>query len=414
MALLAAGATTMFVLKPSIAPIAAVSPAVFDAASRTRGANVVALGDCMVCHTTRGGKPFAGGYPLRTPFGTIYSTNITPDPVTGIGEWSLAAFTRALRNGVARDGHLLYPAFPYTHYTHMSEVDIKDAYAFLMGSTPVVASAHENALVFPLNFRPLLAFWNLLNLHSGERPIAQDMDPTVRRGAYLVDGLGHCASCHSALNPIGGERSPAFAGGHLDGWDAPALTALSTAMRPWTTTQLALYLRTGLSPDHGAAAGPMQAVTRNLADVSEADVMAIAAYIMSLQSPDPAPTPLVATMATPVAEFHLKAGAQLFAAACASCHATGAPMMEAGNRPSLALSSAVMGDRPDNLIQLVLGGVPWSEPRPSVFMPPFGAIFTDEQIASIAAFVRSDLAHRPAWPAVATRAAKLRHESSAP
>jgi mono/diheme cytochrome c family protein len=361
----------------------------------------------MVCHTAAGGSPYAGGLPLHTPFGTIYTTNITPDPDTGIGNWSLAAFTRALRHGVSRDGHLLYPAFPYIHYTRMSTADIDDAYAYLMTRTPVAARAPENDLLLPLRFRPMLAGWNLLYLRPG--PVADDPAQSVEwnRGRYLVDGAGHCASCHSTLGLIGGERSPAFSGGNIDGWDAPALTALLQAPKPWTREQLAIYLRHGWSPEHGAAAGPMGPVAHSLSRVPEEDSDAIATYIMSLQKPvTKTPAASASTDTARVAQ-----GATLFAGACANCHGAAAPMMAAGGRPSLALSTAVNSERPDNLIQLVLNGVPWSHAQQTTFMPSFSASLTDAQIASIAAYVRADIGKRPAWSDVEKRSAEIRKEN---
>jgi mono/diheme cytochrome c family protein len=401
-------AAAAWVIQPAIAPIQPPAANDFDSAAIARGARVVAQGDCMVCHTAAGGAPYAGGLPLRTPFGTICTTNITPDPATGIGNWPLSAFTRALRHGVSRDGHLLYPAFPYIHYTRMSTIDIEDAYAYLMTRTPVVATAPDNDLLLPLRFRPMLAGWNLLYLRPG--PVADNPARTTEwnRGRYLVDGAGHCASCHSTLGPIGGERSPAFSGGNIDGWDAPALTALLQAPKPWTREQLALYLRHGWSPEHGAAAGPMGRVAHSLSLVPEADSNAIATYIMSLQTPA---RPAAATAATATDKAAVVQGATLFAGACASCHGTAAPMMENGGRPSLALSTAVNSERPDNLIQIVLNGVPWSHPDQHTFMPPFAASLTDAQIASIAAYVRADIGKRPAWSDVEQRTAKIRKEN---
>lgn len=393
--------------KPGIDPIPTPGADTFDAASVGRGARVVAQGDCMVCHTAAGGAPFAGGLPLKTPFGTIYTTNITPDPATGIGRWSLAAFTRALRQGVARDGHLLYPAFPYIHYTKMSTADINDAYAYLMTRTPVAYKAPDNDLLPPLRLRPLLAGWNLLYLRPG--PVADNRSQSAEwnRGRYLVDGAGHCASCHSALGPIGGERGPAFGGGHIDGWDAPSLTTLLQAPKPWTREQLALYLRHGWSSEHGAAAGPMGPVAHSLSQVPQQDTDAIATYIMSLQQPAAKATaPAAATDTARIA-----AGARLFAGACAGCHGSAAPMMTAGGRPSLALSSAVASDHPDNLIQIMLNGVPWSHVQQTTFMPPFAASLTDAQIASIAAYVRTDIGKRAAWTGVEQRAADIRKEN---
>lgn len=408
-----AAAATAWVIQPALAPIQPPGPNDFDSASIARGARVVAQGDCMVCHTAAGGSPYAGGLPLKTPFGTIYTTNITPDAATGIGNWSLPAFTRALRHGVSRDGHLLYPAFPYIHYTKMSTADINDAYAYLMTRTPVSYTAPDNDLLPPLRFRPFLAGWNLLYLRPG--PVEDDPSQSLEwnRGRYLVDGAGHCASCHSALGPIGGERSPAFSGGNIDGWDAPALTTLLQAPKPWTREQLAVYLRHGWSPDHGAAAGPMGPVAHSLSQVPEADTNAIATYIMSLQKPGAkaAPTEAAAAAAASADTARVTQGARLFAGACASCHGTAAPMMAAGGRPSLSLSTAVNSERPDNLIQIVLNGVPWSHAQQTTFMPPFAASLTDAQIASIAAYVRADIGKRPAWTGVEKRAADIRQEN---
>jgi mono/diheme cytochrome c family protein len=395
--------------EPEIAPVRAAATDEFAPASVGRGARVVAQGDCMVCHTAAGGAPYAGGLPLRTPFGTIYTTNITPDIQTGIGNWSLAAFTRALRHGVARDGHLLYPAFPYTHYTRMSDADISDAYAYLMTRPPVSSAPPANDLPLPLRFRPLLAGWNLLYLRPG--PVADDRSQSVEwnRGRYLVDGAGHCASCHSALNPIGGERSPAFGGGNIDGWDAPALTALLNTPKPWTRDQLALYLRHGWSPEHGAAAGPMAPVAHSLSLVPEEDSRAIASYIMSLQQPAAAVPAAPAAPAAGAAQ--VRQGAALFAGACAGCHGAEAPMMAVAGRPSLALSTAVASARPDNLIQIVMNGVPWKDAQHGTFMPPFAASLTDAQIAGIAAYVRADIGKRTAWKDVDQRVTALRKEN---
>lgn len=387
----------------AIAPVAGpprpLSPAVLAA-----GARVVALGDCMVCHTAPEGPAYAGGLGLKTPFGIIYSTNITPDPETGIGRWTSAAFKRALREGVARDGHLLYPAFPYIHYTRMSDEDIELAYAWLMSRPPVRVKQPDNDLAFPLNFRPLLAFWNALYLRPGDG--AAPGTGQVERGRYLVDTLGHCASCHSGMNVLGGERSPAFQGGTVDGWHAPALTRLAQGSAPWTRAELADYLQGGLALAHGAAKGPMRPVTERLAGVPRADVEAMAAYLMTIQQPAAAP-------AVPDAAQTGTSGAALFAAACAGCHTPAAPMMRLGGRPGLDRSSAVLGDDPSNFIQTVLHGIPWERPAPggaaAAYMPPFADVLSDAEVAELAAWVRTG-AGRPAWPGVAAASAKLRKE----
>jgi mono/diheme cytochrome c family protein len=396
-------------IAPTAGPPPLASPQVLAA-----GARVVALGDCMVCHTTTTGPAYAGGLGLRTPFGTIYSTNITPDPDTGIGRWSPQAFTRAMREGVSRDGHLLYPAFPYIHYRRMSDQDIELAYRFLMSRTPVRVAQPDNDLPLPLKFRPMLAFWNMLYLDSGKNALPPAPPGPGERGRYLVDTLGHCASCHSGLTLLGGERHPPLQGGDIDGWNAPPLTRLAQGAAPWRQEELVEYLRGGLSLAHGAAKGPMRPVTERLAEVPREDVDAMASYLMSIQAiPAPAPA-AVRTAAAPAlapepTATDGSAGARLFAAACASCHAASAPMMQLGARPGLARSSALLGPEPTNFIQTVLHGIPW-EGRSRVYMPPFADTLSDEQVAALAAYVRT-AAGQPAWKDVSGKSAQLREEA---
>ncbi|MGF6600905.1 mono/diheme cytochrome c family protein [Paraburkholderia sp. GAS448] len=401
--------------KATIAPISAPAAASFDAQMKLAGARVVALGDCIVCHTAKGGKPFAGGLPLATPFGTLYATNITPDVETGIGSWSLAAFTRAVRYGVARDGHLLYPAFPYIHFTRMSDRDISAAYAYLMTREPVSAIAPANDLIFPLNFRPLLAFWNILFLHPGEQAADASKDAGWNRGKLLVDGLGHCASCHSPLNAIGGEKSGhAFDGGVVDGWEAPPLNALGAAPKPWTKEQLVTYLRSGRASEHGAAAGPMLPVTRDLATVPEEDVQAIATYILSIQKAQPAVMVAAADSVVHVdAPSAAQRGAILFGASCAQCHGPAAPMQSIGERPTLAFSTAVNATTPRNAAQMILSGNGWHGEDSTNYMPAFSEIYSDQQIADLVSYIRASYSRRGAWKDVEETVAKVRQENNA-
>ena len=398
--------------------LAAGTPAAAtDAAMIRHGAELAAVGDCIVCHTAKGGKPFAGGLPIDTPFGTLYSTNITPDAKTGIGSWSLEAFKRAMRRGVSSDGHLLYPAFPYVHFTHMSDEDIGAVYAFMMSRTPIQASAPANELIFPLNFRPVIAVWNLLFLHPGTPvPMSRQQDAQLDRGHYLVDTLGHCAACHSPMNLLGAEKGgKAFDGGVIDGWDAPSLKTLLHAPTPWTREQLTSYLRTGFASEHGAAAGPMLPVTRSLANASESDVEAMAAYVMSMQTSDPAPQLSTAPKANPAANAaSLQAGATLFQAACASCHAAHAPMETIGGRPSLSQGTAVNSDSPRNVVRLILDGLPPEGSTPARLMPPFAGMLTDAQIADLARYLRSQYSKESPWPLTAADVAKYRKEKPAP
>jgi len=382
--------------EPAIEPVPAPNPTSFAQDLALRGARVVAMGDCAVCHTTQGGKPYAGGLPLATPFGTVYSTNITPDPQTGIGTWSLEAFRRAMRRGISRDGHQLYPAFPYVHFTRMSDEDIAAAYAYLMRRDPVVAKAHSNALTFPLNFRPLAAFWNVLFLEVGPRASDPANSVTWNRGRELVEGLGHCAACHTPLNLIGAEkRGKTFDGGIVDGWEAPPLNRLSNGPVPWTQEHLVTYLRTGVSAAHGAAASSMLNVTRELGTVPVSDVEAIATYLLSQQKP--AKAPIVAANSPGRDPAAIQNGSALFMGACAYCHGEASPMQAFGGRPSLATSSALHAESPRNAIQMMLVGVPWQGEDAIHYMPPFAHAFDDQQVADLAAYLRATYSHAGPW-----------------
>lgn len=401
-----------------------------------RGAELSAIGDCVVCHTAKDHAPFAGGRPLDTPFGTIYSTNITPDRQTGIGAWSLADFTHAMRDGVSRDGHLLYPAFPYPHFTHMTDRDIAAIYTYLMSRNAVQASAPANDLMFPFNFRPLVAGWNLLFLHAGIEPDggvpasaqtqtqtqtqSSSHDAVLQRGKYLIDGPAHCAACHTPGNFLGAEkRDDAFGGNVIEGWEAPALTVLLQAPRPWTHDQLVAYLRTGFADQHGAAAGPMRPVTQSLANASDADINAMATYLLSLQPPRSLPSAQegpkdsdAENKSTDSAQVHN--GAMLFTASCASCHADHAPMSTFGGRPSLAFSTSVNAHDPRNTLRMILDGIPAQPGTRGPMMPAFGAMLTDSQIADIATFLRARFSRQPAWTLDASNVATLRKEASEP
>jgi mono/diheme cytochrome c family protein len=407
--LILAAAAFAIMWNPAIAPVSAPQPSSFDTQLRREGARVVALGDCVVCHTAKGEKPFAGGLPLATPFGTIYATNITPDPETGVGAWTLDAFKRALRHGISRDGHVLYPAFPYIHFTRMSDHDIGAAYAYLMTRDPVRATTPDNKLIFPLDFRPLVAFWNVMFLRPGERTADTSQDEQWNRGRMLIDGLGHCASCHTPLNFIGGEKhNRAFDGGVVDGWDAPPLNQLANAVKPWTKEQLVTYLRTGRASEHGAAAGPMLPVTRDLGTVPLADVEAIATYILSIQQPPQTYPAKSATMSASA-----ERGAVIFNGSCASCHGTGSPMQTVGGRPTLAFSTAVNADSPRNAIQMLMVGIAWHGEETINYMPAFGPVFNDSQLADLATYLRDNYSQRPAWSDVGETAKKIRKENDA-
>ncbi len=429
-AVLAVAGCTALAWHAEDAEVARPAPVSFDPAAVARGMRVAAAGDCISCHTASGGAPFAGGAPLRTPFGTLYSSNITPDAETGIGRWSLSAFDRALRTGVSRDGTLLYPAFPYPHFTHLSDQDVQDLYAYLMTRTPVASKRPDNALSFPYSIRPLLAVWNLMYLPDGPLPPDAGRDEAWLRGRYLVEGAGHCASCHTPLNALGAQaKDRPYAGAVVEGWEAPPLNALASGPRPWTVDQLTAYLRTGLASEHGAAAGPMRDVTRQLARLPEADVRAMAMYLLDLpgakaaggqvqtpRTPGPAPSaqsaaPAPAPAAPAPAPLQTSLGATLYASTCAACHDEGAPMMRIGGRPSLALGSAANADDPRNAINLVLRGIAQEGSAGGPYMPAFADVLDDTQMSQVLDYMRVQVARRPPWPDLPRAVAAIRKET---
>ncbi|MFT3717851.1 molybdopterin cofactor-binding domain-containing protein [Pseudorhodoferax sp.] len=392
--------------RSEIAPIARPDPATFSTATIERGRLLAAAGDCVVCHTAPGGVPNAGGRAMDTPFGTVYTTNLTPDATTGIGGWSLAAFQRAMREGISRDGHHLYPAFPYTAFTRMTDEDITALYAYLMAQPAVASQPPQTRLPFPFGLRPLLAGWNALYLDAGTMAPDPARTPQWNRGAYLVNGVGHCSACHTPRNALGAERGgTAFLSGALvDGWEAPALTTLSQAPVPWTAQSLYDYLRHGYSRTHGTANGPMAPVVRELAALPDADIRAMAAYLASFNAPAADTTPEAQPAAT------LPGPAQrLFENACGACHHDGSGPQLLGLNLPLALSTKLHSDRPDNLLRVILDGV--QEPAgPAVgFMPSFAGDLSDAQIAALAGYLRGRFApDKPAWPDLDGHIAELR------
>ncbi|WP_342447459.1 cytochrome c [Mesorhizobium opportunistum] len=286
-----AGAAGLFAYawKPAIDPVEPPQRSAFDQALIEKGAVLASVGNCTSCHTKPGDKSFAGGLAVPTPFGTIYSTNITPDPETGIGRWSQAAFTRAMREGVDRAGNHLYPAFPYDHFTLVSDEDNSALYAYLMTRRPVNKRPPANELPFPLNVRLVLAGWKLLFFDKGSYQTVASQSAEWNRGAYLVNGLGHCGACHTPRNMLGAEKAGShLAGGEAEGWTAFALDASTTAPVPWTHDSLFAYLRRGWHTEHGVANGPMGEVTGNLGRLPDADISAMATYIAS-QMGEPSP-----------------------------------------------------------------------------------------------------------------------------
>jgi mono/diheme cytochrome c family protein len=415
--------------RPAIDPVDPPAAASFDPALVRTGAELASVGNCGTCHTAPGGKPFAGGLPLPTPFGTIFTTNITPDPETGIGRWSEAAFQRAMREGVDREGRHLYPAFPYDHFTLVTDADNRALYAFLMTRQPVSARAPANDLPFPLNQRFVLAGWKLLFLQPGPYRPDPAHDAEWNRGAYLAEGLAHCGACHTPRNLLGAEEtSRRFAGGDAEGWHAVPIGSGSPAPVPWTQESLFQYLRAGWHGQHGTAQGPMGPVADSLAEVPEADVRAIAGYVASVMGqPDAGARKrgdtLMAATADPAgpgtrpqsagsqtvapAASAPEAGAAIYAATCAACHESGRPSPFGGL--DLRLSSAVTGDSPANLIRIIRQGVPAQSGAQGPIMPGFAAALSDRQLTALAGYLRGRFGgDRPAWSGLdsAIRAAR--------
>ncbi len=416
-ALVAAGVGIAAAALPwrSIAPIARPDASVFSAATIERGRQLAALGDCAVCHTDINGIVNAGGRAIETPFGTIYSTNITPDVETGMGGWSYPAFERAMREGIHRDGRQLYPAFPYTHFAKTTDADLQALYAYLMAQAPVHAANRAPALAFPFSWRPLMAGWNAL-FH---RPDAFAADPTKsatwNRGAYLVEGLGHCSACHSPRNALGAEKANAYlAGGFAEGWEAPPLTSLSHAPIPWSEDELFAYLRTGESRFHGVAAGPMAPVVKELAALPDEDIRAMAVYLASfneaaISKPDQdALATRLENLTGARAISTSPVGARLYEGACAVCHQVGGPPLF-GSRPSLALNSNLHATVPDNLIQVILHGIASPVSSDLGYMPGFGDSLSDDQLAELVAYLRRQFApEKPAWTGVQPAISRIR------
>ncbi|NOJ50755.1 cytochrome c [Bradyrhizobium archetypum] len=398
---LIATAATAFAIawRPAIATIDPPGPQAFDTALVKRGRDLAAIGNCSDCHTLRGGKNFAGGLPVSTPFGTIFSTNITPDPDTGIGRWSEAAFRRAMRSGVNREGQHLYPTFPYDHFTNVSDEDDRALYAFLMTRQPVRAAPPENQLSFPFNQRLAIAGWKLLFLrHDTHRPDPKQ-SAEWNRGAYLVEGLAHCGACHTPRNALGAERvSAQFSGGDVDDWHAYAINEQSRSPVPWTADALFAYLREGWHPDHGTARGPMAKVVSNLSSVPASDVRAIAVYMAGV-SDKPAsaraePNEAALARAGRAAQTN-SAGASIYAAACASCHEGRRPLPYSG--VNLSLSTAISSPDPRNLANIVLSGVDAVEGERSPIMPGFAASMNDEQASALLNYLRARFSEQPTW-----------------
>ena len=382
----------------------------FAQAQVAAGAMLAAAGNCAGCHTVPGGPAWGGGLGLDTGFGMVYSTNISPDRETGIGQWSATAFARALREGVGRDGAQLLPAFPYTHFTRLTDADVQALYAFMMTRPPVVVAERANTLRFPYNIRALQAGWKLLFFDRGVYQADATQSAAWNRGAYLAEGISHCAACHTPRNRLGAEQggTAAYAGAPYEGWLAPPLNASNPAPVPWSQQDLVDYLRSGESEVHGVAAGVMASVVHDgLAALPDADIQALATYFASRNgTADRQPAALAATTTAALDQAaarrlvdlgrEAEPGANLYSAACAACHYSPLPKPPA-LQGSLALSTALTSADPANFIQTVLHGVGGAG-KPGPYMPGYANALTDADIALLAAYMRRTRTDLPPWP----------------
>lgn len=365
-----------------------------------RGRYLALAGNCASCHTTRGGVPYAGGRGIETPFGTIYSSNLTSDEKTGLGNWSPAHFWRAMHHGRSRDGRLLYPAFPYPNFTKVTREDSDAIYAYLRTVPPVAQANLAHTLRFPYDTQAALTVWRTLSFRSGV--FAPDVARSAEwnRGAYLVDGLGHCIACHGSRNQLGAtEEKRGLSGGliAIQNWYAPSLNSPREAgVAGWPLPEVIGLLRTGSSP-HGSVMGPMaEVVMRSTQYLSEPDLRAMAVYLQQLpaaeQPASAAKTEAKEATAVPVRRDAgvMARGSKVYDQQCAYCH--GAEGQGAvGAYPPLAGNRAVNMDSVVNLLQIVRHGgfVPATQGNPRPYgMPPFGQVLDDSDIAAVLSYVR--------------------------
>ncbi|MGI4856168.1 MAG: c-type cytochrome [Janthinobacterium lividum] len=373
--------------KAEMPQVAGPSAGTNDAA--TRGRYIATAADCIACHTApESGKAFAGGYALQTPFGKLIASNITPDKATGIGDWSEAEFTRAVRQGKGRHGEHLYPAMPYSAYVKISDADMHDLWAYMQTVAPVKNTVVSNALSFPFNIRLLMFGWNML--FFDDTPFKADPKQSAEwnRGAYLVQGLEHCEACHTAKNFLGGDRGgKTMQGGALDGWYAPEVTGNAyVGVGSWAVPSLVQYLKTGAN-DISVAAGPMaEAVSNSTQHLRDADLQAMAVYLKSLPGSTQQKPAVVADD-----DAQMTLGRHVFEVNCAACHrssGTGVP----GMIPSLANNPSLQSADTTSLVRTVLLGdrAAITEHAPTgAGMPAFSWKLSDEQIAAVLSYTRN-------------------------
>lgn len=386
----ALGAGLFFFLPHSLPEVAPGPTQPTGAALVERGEYLTIAADCAACHTTRDGKPFAGGLPFKLPFGTIYSSNITSDNENGIGSWSDAEFVRAVRSGVGQHGENLYPAFPYTSYALLSTDDILAIRAYLRTVAAVAAPAPENSLSFPFNQRWLMRGWNLLFLPSSEFAADPSRGDEWNRGAYLVEGLAHCGECHTPRGLMfQRKQGEALSGGEVDGWKAWNITSdPETGIGSWTDADITSFLSTGHAKGHGPAGSAMrEAVDLSFSKLPTADIKAIVAYLRTVPPIATDPATRVATeMPSSPSEPSNTLGARIFAGACSSCHGKdGSGLVNA--HASIQGAHAVNDQEGANLIRVILQGSSDETKEPGRTMPAFKAIYSNQEVAALANYV---------------------------
>ena len=371
-----------------------VPAALAQASAVERGAYLARAADCMACHTTNDGKAYAGGLGFKLPFGTLYSTNITPDKETGIGNYSDQDFLGAVHRGIRRDGARLYPAMPFASYTYMTDADALAIKAYLFSLAPVRAAAPENTLTFPFNQRWTVSFWSALFNPDTRFEPDTSKSPEWNRGAYLAEALAHCGECHTPRNlAFALNNRQKFAGAVTAGWRAFNISSdKNTGVGAWSDGDMDSYLSIGHADGHGTASGPMgEAVDHSLSFLTQPDIRAMVAYLRTV--PAIASTDLPATLAPPAPASHKDGGGtpdprgkMVFEGACVSCHGwTG----ESPLSPFATLTGAWAVNDPSgtNVVQIVISGTKRHVPEGAVSMPAFGSTHSDAEIAAVANYV---------------------------
>jgi mono/diheme cytochrome c family protein len=391
-----------------------------DRAQATAGQALALAGHCAGCHTARGGAPYAGGRPLQTPFGTVYSANLTPDPTHGIGRWTPAAFVRALREGRSADGRVLIPVCPYPNFTHVADSDLQALYHYLRTQPPVALPRPAHALRALYGQPAALAVWRAMYFRPAVDPVRPAAHDTLARGAYLVRGLGHCSACHGQRNAWGAT------GGALDlrggpipmqGWVAPALDSVHEGgVAGWPVQDVVALLQTGWAPQ-ASVSGPMALVVKDSTQhLPVEDLRAMALFLQSLPASDRDAGGQAAAASLPPTPEQAARGAHVYEQHCATCHgAQGLGVGEGEDRmPALAGNRAVVLASPVNVVRTVLGGgygpATAGRPRP-LGMPPFATVLSDEDIAAVVSHLRSAWGHQ-ATPVSALQVARQRGAGS--